>query len=280
MLKMLIIAGHGESDPGALGNGYREAERNRAIVTAMQECFSGADVELHVYDMNKNCYKQIKNGNVPDFSQYHYVCEVHLNASVNPSANGTMVYISQSETGHSVEDRMLENLYKLGFAKAWDGVVVAQRQWKNGLLVQETCRRAGVSHTLLETCFITNKDDMARLNNNIPRVAQAIADGIIDGFHVRRKNSSPSETSDSSGAPGSSKTTDSSTSFVPYMAKVTAPALNIRSGPGTNYSINGIIADQGTYTITAEAEGHGASKWGRLKSGAGWISLDYVKKRS
>lgn len=67
----------------------------------------------------------------------------------------------------SVEDRILENLYRLGFAKAWDGVVVAQRQWKNGLLVQETCRCVGISHTLLETCFITNEADMARLNNNV-----------------------------------------------------------------------------------------------------------------
>lgn len=264
MLKLLLIAGHGESDLGALGNGYREAERNRAIVTAMQDCFLDADVDLHVYDMNKNCYKQIQNGNVPNFSQYHYVCEVHLNASTNPSANGSMVYISQSENGHSVEDRILENLYRLGFAKAWDGVVVAQRQWKNGLLVQETCRRVGISHTLLETCFITNEADMARLNNNIPRVAQAIADGIIDGFQVRRKKNSVTN----------------SVTFPPYMAKVITPALNIRSGPGINYTINGIIADQGTYTIMAEAEGPGASKWGCLKSGVGWISLDYVKKRS
>ena len=28
----------------------------------------------------------------------------------------------------------------------------------------------------------------------------------------------------------------------------------------------------------AEAEGKGASKWGKLKSGAGWISLDYGKR--
>ena len=31
-------------------------------------------------------------------------------------------------------------------------------------------------------------------------------------------------------------------------------------------------------TIVAEADGEGATKWGKLKSGAGWISLDYGKK--
>lgn len=30
--------------------------------------------------------------------------------------------------------------------------------------------------------------------------------------------------------------------------------------------------------VLAEADGQGASKWGKLKSGAGWISLDYAKK--
>lgn len=67
--------------------------------------------------------------------------------------------------------------------------------------------------------------------------------------------------------------------FKPYLAKVTANALNIRKGAGTNYAVTGIIRDKGTYTIVAESKGKGATKgWGKLKSGAGWISLDYVKK--
>ena len=53
--------------------------------------------------------------------------------------------------------------------------------------------------------------------------------------------------------------------------------VNIRSGPGTNYGRKGFIAP-GVYTIVAEADGTGATKWGKLKSGAGWISLDYTKK--
>lgn len=67
--------------------------------------------------------------------------------------------------------------------------------------------------------------------------------------------------------------------FKPYLAKVTANALNIRKGAGTNFAVVGCIRDKGTYTIVAESKGTGATKgWGKLKSGAGWISLDYVKK--
>ena len=58
-----------------------------------------------------------------------------------------------------------------------------------------------------------------------------------------------------------------------YLVKVTANALNIRSGAGTNYSIAGCIRDKGAYTIV-ETNGN----WGKLKSGAGWICLDYTNK--
>ena len=63
-----------------------------------------------------------------------------------------------------------------------------------------------------------------------------------------------------------------------YRVRTTADVLNIRKGPGTNYGVASQIKGKGIYTIVAEAEGPGATKWGKLKSGAGWISLDYVTK--
>lgn len=63
-----------------------------------------------------------------------------------------------------------------------------------------------------------------------------------------------------------------------YLVRVTASALHIRKGPGTNYATVGQIKDKGVYTIVEEQPGTGASRWGRLKSGAGWIALDYTKK--
>lgn len=74
-------------------------------------------------------------------------------------------------------------------------------------------------------------------------------------------------------------TTATTNTFKSYLAKVTADALNIRKGAGTNYAVTGCIKDKGTYTIVAEQTGQGSTKgWGKLKSGAGWISLDFVKK--
>ena len=77
---------------------------------------------------------------------------------------------------------------------------------------------------------------------------------------------------------GSSSTSGSaSQGFQPYTVKVSVTELRIRSGPGTDTASKGFIAP-GVYTVVAEANGPGADKWGKLKSGAGWISLDYATK--
>lgn len=69
------------------------------------------------------------------------------------------------------------------------------------------------------------------------------------------------------------------TDFSPYLVEVTAMDLNIRKGPGTNYGKTGKFTGKGVFTITEERAGTGSNKgWGKLKSDAGWISLDYVKR--
>ena len=57
-----------------------------------------------------------------------------------------------------------------------------------------------------------------------------------------------------------------------FKVKVTCDELNIRSGPGVKYKKVGCITDKGVYTIVEQS-----GNWGKLKSGAGWISLKYVK---
>lgn len=69
------------------------------------------------------------------------------------------------------------------------------------------------------------------------------------------------------------------TSFKPYRVKIDINNLNIRKGPGTNYNKTGQFTGKGVFTITAESKGKGSTKgWGKLKSGQGWISLDFTKK--
>lgn len=67
--------------------------------------------------------------------------------------------------------------------------------------------------------------------------------------------------------------TSTSSGFKPYTVKVTVDALNIRKGPSAGTGLNGVIRDRGSYTIVEQS-----GNWGKLKSGAGWICLDYTKR--
>lgn len=66
--------------------------------------------------------------------------------------------------------------------------------------------------------------------------------------------------------------------FQEYMVRIKIPNLNIRTGPGTDFPRTGAYTGIGAFTIVDEVEGKGASLWGRLKSGAGWIALDYTER--
>lgn len=68
-------------------------------------------------------------------------------------------------------------------------------------------------------------------------------------------------------------------SDLPYLVRVDINNLNIRKGPGTNYSLTGAYTGVGAFTIVEVSNGTGSKTgWGRLKSGAGWICLDFTKR--
>ena len=67
-------------------------------------------------------------------------------------------------------------------------------------------------------------------------------------------------------------------SDVPFLVKVSITDLNIRTGPGTDHAKTGKFTGIGVFTIVDVESGKGSTAgWGKLKSGAGWISLDYAK---
>ena len=65
----------------------------------------------------------------------------------------------------------------------------------------------------------------------------------------------------------------------PFLVRVSINDLNIRKGAGTNYARTGKYTGKGVFTIVEVKSGTGSAKgWGRLKSGAGWIALDYAAR--
>ena len=100
--------------------------------------------------------------------------------------------------------------------------------------------------------------------------------GTLASEVTKRLGGSGSSTISAKPAPAS---TTSKPAAGEFQVQVNITDLNIRKGPGTNYAKTGKKTGKGTFTITQTSSGAGSSAgWGKLKSGAGWISLDYAKK--
>lgn len=68
-------------------------------------------------------------------------------------------------------------------------------------------------------------------------------------------------------------TNDSDSDKTQYVVRVAVDDLNIRTGAGVNYPATGLFTGKGAFTIV-ETKGN----WGKLKSGVGWICLDYAER--
>lgn len=152
-------------------------------------------------------------------------------------------------------------------------------------LVTDICKRNGKTKILWfgdknKTLAYTPKENEMVMTVHRWFAAKACPGDYLYNLHdeiaaeVNKRLSGGAATSPSNPNTGSSTGGQVS---VNYTVRVKVTDLNIRTGPGTNYGKKGFI-QPGIYTIVAEADGAGASKWGRLKSGAGWIALDYVEK--
>ena len=181
-MKILLIAGHGGSpyDSGAVGCGYTEAVETRRIATAIAPLLRNYGFEVVMYAQKNDAYKVLKNGGSLPLSGVGYVIELHLNAAANdPKGNGKTtgveVLVHTGETGITVEQAICRRIAALGFTSR--GV-----KRRGDLLVMNTVHRKGISHALIETCFVDDADDMKLYKAKFYAITHAIADGVAEGF--------------------------------------------------------------------------------------------------
>lgn len=181
-MNILVIAGHGGNpyDPGACGCGYKEAVETRRLATAVAPLLRAYGFNVTMYDQNNDAYKILRNGGSLPLSGINYVLEIHLNAGVsdesgNGTTTGTEVLVHSAENGVTVEQAICRRIAALGFKNR--GV-----KRRSDLLVMNTVHRKGISHALVETCFIDDADDMKLYKEKFYAIAHAIADGIAEGF--------------------------------------------------------------------------------------------------
>ena len=121
-------------------------------------------------------------------------------------------------------------------------------------------KNAAMPAVLVEYAFYTNKTDLNILKNNRQELAEATVKAICKYFKIEYKK--PVEVNNMN-------------NFLIKVIYEGSDGLNIRQEPTTKSKINGQIFKDQVFTIVEEKNG-----WGKLKSGAGWISLNskYVKR--
>ena len=185
MLNILLIAGHGNGDPGACTGNYQEAVLTRELVSALSQTLKQY-ANVTVFDTNKNMYNFLKTNSF-DFKKYDYVLEIHFNACVNDTkgngiTTGVEVLVHSDEKTTRVEELIVGKIAKLGFTNR--GV-----RKRSDLQNMNICKgKQGVSYALLETCFIDDVDDMHLYNLKKQNLILAITNGIVEGFGLETKD--------------------------------------------------------------------------------------------
>lgn len=151
-MKILVMAGHGDGDPGAYGCGYWEANETRTAAALLVEKLSAYNVSVERYPSGKNAFKEIQNGRVQNFRSYDLVIEIHFNA-YNGAAHGTETYW-RSSASKKAATAVNSAIAGRGFTNRG----IKYGNW----LVQRTVTNQGVPQILVETCFIDNAADMKR----------------------------------------------------------------------------------------------------------------------
>ena len=243
--KIYINPGHSNTDPGAVGY---ETERK---LTVKVSDYMG------------------------DYLLANYDCAVKM----NPGTVGSLTAISNDANAWGA-DLVVSNHFNAGKGDGYEALVYNEKRRELGKIFEKHVKAAGQNSrgvklrpdlgilrltnapaVLNEGAFVDNWDDIQEWNDD----AELKVLGIAYAKAAAEYLALPKKAVASGGGSSSGATSS-------FLVRVKIKDLYIRTGPGTSYSNKGFIKP-GVYTII-ETQG----KWGKLKSGAGWICLDYAAK--
>lgn len=189
-MNILLIAGHGAGDPGAVGSGYREADETRKVVTSLATALKPY-ANVVVYPTDRNAFDDYQNGTLltnAKFSTQDFVLELHFNAFKASRADGvttgTEIYIPTTCTHDAVPKAIVDGISRTGLKnrglKKYNWAVINQA-W-----------RSKTPAALLEVAFIDDPDDMSVYKTKYTEIVNAIANAIISGYGLKKEEESVS----------------------------------------------------------------------------------------
>ena len=187
---MFLLRGHGNGDPGACANGYTEENLAQAIVDRVVELLKGKGVKVFTNSKYQNNYES--NCLVGHTFNYKFGYTIHLN-SASAAATGTEIFVPINEQYVSTENKMCKEIANaLGISmrgvksRDYNSEAMHLRQEKDGSRGTDYYKEIrsswqnGLSHSIIELCFISNLNDVKQLLNKKEKVCRIIANNILE----------------------------------------------------------------------------------------------------
>lgn len=170
-LKVYVDAGHGGSDPGALGNGYKEADLTAELAKKVGECLSsGYGIPSYV-NTSGNDYK-LRHPEAKAMDCGLFV-SIHFN-SLGGTGRGTGTESYIHSINSAAGSKTLQHATHTRLVLA---LGLTDRKEKDAMFAVVS---GPLPSVLLEVCFIDNASDMSTYNSKKDAVARAIAEGIAE----------------------------------------------------------------------------------------------------
>lgn len=166
-------AGHHDNDPGAVSNGYKEADLTKELRNLMIEEFNRRNHRIIVdkdWETNTQYQRRIKPGSGS------VIMDIHFN-SASPAATGVEVVVHNNASKHSIAlaTEISEKLSEIiGIKNRGVKREKDTARGKIGILNL----KAGIS-VLVEVCFISNKSDLEAYFAHKKEVAITLVDLAI-----------------------------------------------------------------------------------------------------
>lgn len=188
---IFLLRGHGNGDPGACANGYTEVNLAQAIVDRTVELLKGKGVKVFTNSATQNNFQS--NCLVGHTFSAKFGYTMHLNSLLGSSATGTEIYVPINEQYVSTENKMCKEIAnELGIpmrgvkSRDYNSEATHLRQEKDGSRGTDYYKEIrqswgnGLSHSIIELCFISNLNDVKQLLNKKEKVCRIIANNILE----------------------------------------------------------------------------------------------------
>ena len=161
-MRLWVCCGHGAGDSGAVGHGFTEAERVRALGSRIKE-LGGDGVVL--MDQSRNWYADHGFDSV-SIPRGDAVVELHMDSGSAGARGGHVIY----KAGFAPD------AYDRALADAISGIFPGRAQTLVGrtdLRNCNVCASRGINYRLVEHGFISDAGDVATFNARIDEIARA-----------------------------------------------------------------------------------------------------------